>query len=391
MRVLHFIDAAGRQSHPPTLALLGTAQSSSGGIEQQIVALGPRGFGDMARQAGAAEPVVLAVPYGRAMLGFASIRRRLSRQLGDMNFDLIHCWSVGTMTLATLLFRQTPRILTLTTSLDQSVIRWLNVLCADAPHNSLILPISNTVRRNVLSCGLSEDAVHVVRPAIDMAMVDFDERQTLRKIWGINSPKQKVVALISDPASHANTVDALMATLLADDTTFGENVDLKLLVHPDAHDRIRAMEILRHADRADQLVVEPLLNQPWKVLPGCDVVLSLEKGGGGLSLLWAMASNVPVVAEATYAISEIVEDRHSALLVKPGLIKALAHRICQVLGDSQLAWQLRDTARHEAYSFFSPNHYLHSLATIYQQMLERKPIEAPLLPVTGGLRFGGRA
>ena len=175
------------------------------------------------------------------------------------------------------------------------------------------------------------------------------------------------------------------------------------------------------------LIDEPRVEQPWDIMPGCDLILALgtqgpvrvrnldaivtssqrpltrdighgylgaggsaEAGGGGLSLHWAMASNVPIVGEATYGISEIVEDRHSALLTRPGVYRSLAHRIRQVITDRQLAWSLRDTARHECYSFFSRARYCDSLRAVYEQMVDGRSVEVPAMESTGGLRFTGR-
>jgi len=62
----------------------------------------------------------------------------------------------------------------------------------------------------------------------------------------------------------------------------------------------------------------------------------------------------------------------------------------QLIDDPQLAWKLRDTARHEAYSFFSRQRYGQSLQTVYQQVVAGEPVEIPPMEVTGGLRFAGR-
>jgi glycosyltransferase involved in cell wall biosynthesis len=132
------------------------------------------------------------------------------------------------------------------------------------------------------------------------------------------------------------------------------------------------------------------LEWPWRILPGCDAALAVGPNAGGLSLLWAMAANIPIVGEATYAVSEVVEDRHSALLGKPDSPVKLAHRLTQLFTDQHLAWQLRDTARHEAYSFFSRQRYCQSIKLVYEQLAGGKAIEVPPLESTGGLRFSGR-
>jgi glycosyltransferase involved in cell wall biosynthesis len=393
MRVLHLIDAAARQSHPTTCALLASSLGPGqlDGFEQTVALLGSQRFATMAQEVGVHDANVLSVPYGRALFGLPSIRRRLVRLMAGNGFDLIHCWSLGTFTLASLLFRGIPRAFTQCISLDRKATRWLGGLLGDGRGRGMVFPIGNALRREILTCGLPEDAVHTVRPAIDMAKINFDDRPILRKAWGVSKSGEKVIALLSDPPSKAPTVDALMATILANDTTLGDKLTLKLLVHPDYPHRQRAAEILRHADRGQHLILDERVEQPWRVLPGCDAVLNMESGGGGLSLLWAMAANVPIIGDATYNISEIIEDRHSGLLAQPHLIKSSSNRLFQLFSDDQLAWKLRDTARNEAYSFFSPNHYRHSLQTVYQQLIERQPINVPALPSTGGLRFSGRA
>jgi glycosyltransferase involved in cell wall biosynthesis len=121
-----------------------------------------------------------------------------------------------------------------------------------------------------------------------------------------------------------------------------------------------------------------------------DAAVVIGPKAGGLSLLWAMGANVPIVGQATHAISEIVEDRHSALLAPPHDGPALAHRLQRLLGDRQLAWSLRDTARHEAFSFFSRQRYCRDLTEVYRQAIDGEPVSVPEMEITGGMRFAGR-
>ena len=182
--------------------------------------------------------------------------------------------------------------------------------------------------------------------------------------------------------------------LLADSYATG-NADTsvttpRLLVHPDQLNLVRAQRMARQLGVPDRLIVDRTLAQPWHAFVGVDAVMA-QGEVAGLSLLWAMACNVPIVGESTYAISEIVEDRHSALLTKPNQSYALSHRLRTLFDDAQLSWKLRDTARHEAYSFFSRQRYCQSLQTVYEQMLAAQPVQVPAMEVTGGLRFTGRA
>ena len=397
MRILHLIDAASPQVNSSTLALLAASQNRLGQTQQEVVLLGPPSLAEAAGHIGIHGADQLPVPYGRAYLGYSSLRRKWrGRHSQFKGFDVIHCWSVGALSLAKLLFSHTPRLLTVTTMPTPRTSHWLRILTNDSAGRGFLLPISSTLSRALLGGGIDKSAVHVLRPGIDMSWITHDDRVMLRQSWGIDSDNVCVVALLCDPPHVSDAIDAAMAVILADEAYQANKADadtkvrFHLLIHPNQKNRRRAENMMRHISRGKHIIREWRLGRPWQVLSGCDLTLAQGSGGGGLSLLWAMAANVPIVGEATYPISEIVEDRHSALLAKPDQPKALAHRLVQLASDPQLAWKLRDTARHEAYSFFSRQRYCQSLQTVYQQIVEGQSIEVPSMEPTGGLRFAGR-
>lgn len=399
MRVLHLIDQASPQAGDTTLALLATSLQRLNGVHQDVMLLGGTSFGEAAERAGIANAFRINVPRGSAVFGLPTVNSvvRQMKQNGTFDqFDVIHCWSIASFALAVLLFRNTPRFVTLTCAPTSKQIRWMRSLAGAAAGGTAMLPISNTIRRELLMHGIDESNVHVLRPAIDMAMVPHGDRDRLRESWSIDE-STRMIALLGDPVTEVDSMDVGMALILIHDAMLDQPDPAKhiervcLLVHPDFRHRIPAKSMVDQYLGRKDVIVEPQLSEPWKILPGCDIAINMECGGGGLSLLWAMAANVPIVAEASYAISEIVEDRHSCLLVKPGQTKALAHRVTQLLEDQHQAWSLRDQARNEAFSFFSANQYCQNLKLVYEQMIEGQPIKVPDLQVTGGLRFSGRA
>jgi glycosyltransferase involved in cell wall biosynthesis len=394
MRVLHLIDAASPQACPATLALMGEAIGRTPGIEQEVLLLGGAALGEAAKAAGIARATLLGVPTGRAMRGWFAVRRCLS-SLG--RFDLMHCWSAGTLTLATLMQRDVPRVATFTQRPTARVAHWLRMLGAAPGRASAFLPISATIRRELISHGVPEGVVHVLRPGLDLGRVSQANRDGLRESWGLD-PRDRgavVVGLIADPPDAVDAMFSALAVGIAGEVYSPREPNaahrVYVLVHPQMTRRVNAQATMDEIGRPANVIVEPRLSLPWEVLPGCDVALATVRGGGGLSLLWAMAANVPIVAEADYAVSEVVEANHSALLTKPGEHKQIAHRITQLIDDPRLAWKLRDTARHECYSFFSKQRYAANLKTVYEQHVAGRTIDIPALESTGGLRFTGRA
>lgn len=389
MRVLHLFDAGDTCVPHTRLALLAASLGRLPGVEQDVCLMGNRMLFDAAAAVGIDARWRIGVPGGHAALGYFAVRA----QLKVKSYDLVHCWSttpMGPAMLAMLLSPSQPRVVTaahLPTSCEADLTR---LLIGEKRSRMTILATSSTIRREFLTRGVSTDAVHVLRPGVDMGLVDHAQRDALRKAWDI--PQEgKVVALVSDPVASTDCVAAHMAVGLADELSRRDGQPLFLVVHGRQFNRAQAMHAGYELGRSELIIVDDRVACPWRVLPACDLALAMGPQAGGLGLVWAMTAGVPIIGEATYAVSEIVEDHHSALLAKPGVPKMLSHRIAQILADPQLAWKLKDTARHEAYSFFSRQQYVQSLGKVYEQVVNGQPIEVLPLQSTGGLRFAGRA
>lgn len=380
-----------------------------GTFDQHVLALGGAYLRETLAACGVAPGLTtgLGVPFQRAVFGFPAIKVLSRRDWPESrrNPSLIHCWSLGAFTLAGLVWPRAPRLLTLTTAPSESGLRWLGAQLGGNRAPAAVLTINATIRRSLLTRGIASEKVHVLRPGLDLSKVGGGvaaKRRGLREGWGVESDRERVIAVLSDPPQRVDAVPVMMAVGLAAETYASQPIHEKapvfhVLLHPDQRRRARAETVQRAVKRGTSFIQDERLDRPWEILAGCDLAIAMgdaDTGGGGLSLLWAMAGNVPVLGEATYAISEVLEDRHSALLCKPDNPRAMANRITQLLADRDHVWKLgdklRDTARHEAFSYFSRQRYCDSLRTIYAQVLGGAVIEAPALPSTGGLRFTGR-
>ncbi len=373
MRILHLLDRP-TTARPAVLAMLADNFGRLGEIEQHLACFGRPA--DLAYTAtlGLTPMTWLRVWPALTALSAGALRRQACRH----SIDLIHTWSPRALSLAAMACPDRPRVLSVTRPLGPRGVHWLRVLLDQAPGRCGLLATSNTRRRELLAGGVTEDAAVVVRPAVDMARIQARRREALRQAWGAE-PATRVCLLLADPpqAAEVGTAGAIMAQASAT----GEQL---MLISPRQCGR-------RCTPSRDTWRTDPAAARPWNVLPGCDAALALGEAGGGLALPWAMAANVPIVGEASYAVSEIVEDRHSALLARPGDAAALVAKLLQLRDERQLAWALRDMARHEAYSFFSRQRYCGDLARVYGQMIGGQRLDVPPPQVTGGMRFTGRA
>jgi glycosyltransferase involved in cell wall biosynthesis len=108
-----------------------------------------------------------------------------------------------------------------------------------------------------------------------------------------------------------------------------------------------------------------------QLLPAADACLVTTSGSAPtLPVATAMAASVPIVSTVTYMLAELLEDRHTALMVPRRSPRALAQRVQDLRQDPALAAKLVDTARAEAYEHFSMTRMLDE----YRKLFEDSPL-----------------
>ncbi len=386
MRVLHLVDQKNGQGCPTLFELLNMPQARLADIQQRSLLLGGETIDQLARDAGLEDYQRMGVPYGSGPWAATSIRRRCLA-LGPV--DLLHCWSVGALTVGAMTLPRTQKILTLTSQPSAKAIKWLRMISKREHRETptIFLTISSTIRRELLAGGIAPERVHVLRPGIDRSKISEHSRKSKRQAWGVDE-NTRVIGLAADPLLAMDIINPVWITALAGHSDEASGRTYAMVLHPENKQLPRAEKILSQACPNGKLILDEDADKPWAIYPACDMIFGLGQGCG-LSILWAMASNRIIAGEATYGISEMLEDRHSAILAAPGARTEMAHKIIDLFDDEQQAYALRDTAHHEAYSYFSRSRYCQQLKDVYQQLHDGQAVNVPEIEATGGLKFAG--
>ena len=99
------------------------------------------------------------------------------------------------------------------------------------------------------------------------------------------------------------------------------------------------------------------------------VYTSVEKDTSPLSLLSAMAMELPIVAFAIEGVREILGEPEAGYLVKVCQCEALERGIARLLNEPELRFRLSKTARSQAEKEFSLDKYKSSMENIFTLML----------------------
>lgn len=424
--VLNILDVQNPHVGPCLTALLAdvVASSATRGLDVHALIIGPTSAELAAHNLGLHTFDRIGAHCHSSWLALPALRRYLRRRPA---VDLIHAWSLSTGTLAAMAAPGIPRIITLSVDPPStSPAHWLRTLTTTASAPTAVLALSHAVKRSWIQHGARPEQFLVVHPGLDIRRIDRSARSELRRRWGIKSQNTLVLGLLGQPSGRcdARRAGRILSMMHLSD------LDTAMIIAPDADRIAHGFSIVRSAQCTDRFVTDESISAPWQVLPGLDAALilgndsdqarvsrhighapirigqswwhvfnrMLDPGAsrriehsnlmpGILPMHWAAAAGKAIIAEASYAVLETAEPNQSALLATPGADDAIVERIRQLRDDRQLDWAIRDRARSEAYSLFSPSRFCSDIATIWNQIMRGQPASVSQIPMTGGLAF----
>jgi glycosyltransferase involved in cell wall biosynthesis len=303
-------------------------------------------------------------------------------------FDLIHAWGEPAVTLAAV--GSAKRIIYSPTRFPTwRDLRWIRAIMS-ARDVQVVCP-SDTMRRAFVEKGVPIERCHLIRPGVEFAKVNRRRDNELRSRLGFG--KDDFVLLGAGEslrsADHHASILAVAVLHVSDPVhrllLWGRGPMV-------AFERRYASKMLPHnfiAFATDRLGLSVRFEQ---LLSAADAALvTADNPVPPLPVAVCMAAALPIIAVVSPTIAEMLEDRHSALMVGRANSQQLARRILDLRDNAQLQWSISDAARTEAYEYFSMTRFVQQYKTVYEQATTRKPVEIPQPAPGAGARFFGRA
>jgi glycosyltransferase involved in cell wall biosynthesis len=221
--------------------------------------------------------------------------------------------------------------------------------------------------------GVPRDRIAVVHNAVEIHP-DLDlqigaARHRLRARLGVARHERVVVAIgrLSQEKGHADLVDAV-ARLRAQ----SPSLPLRVLVAGDGPERPALARRAASGGVADAISWLGFVPRAQQLYAAADVaVLPSHSEGSPNALLEAAAYRLPIVATDVGGVSEILEHRHSGLLVPPRRPDALASALREVLVDTLRAGEMARQARRIVESRHDPRLRARVLIALYQDVARR--------------------
>jgi len=291
--------------------------------------------------------------------------------------QVVHCWDDRALTAAVV--AGVPRVVFSPQNWPtRQTIGW--VRAAISYRNLHVACPTATMHRYYGERGVPLDRLHLVRPGVDFSRVRRRRDPDLRSRLGIAD--DDFVLLVPGesigPADHALAVWA--GTILA-------------CLDP----RYRVLLVGRGPRAAAAMALGPKMGQHRLVIDAgaklgprtafealtaaADAALVSANGGGvapaaphrpaapTLPVAYCMAAALPIVSVVTPTLAELLEDRHTSVMVTEPKARLLAAKVLALRDDPALARQIADTAAAEAYEHWSLSTFRLSWQEVYRRVL----------------------
>jgi glycosyltransferase involved in cell wall biosynthesis len=309
------------------------------------------------------------------------------RGRGGEGFDVVHAWDERALTVAALagarrvIFSPGP-------SIGRGGIGWLRAVM-NYRDVQVVCPTA-TQRRTLVERGIPLDRCHLIRPGVEFSRVRRRRDPALRAALGFSEEDLVLLAPgeSTEAADHALAVHAASILRVLDPwyrlLLWGRGPKARSAAA--LADRLGQPDLVRVAEARLQRRLEF-----EELLPATDLVLVTARGPvATLPIATCMAAALPIVSTVTYTVAELLEDRHTAVMVPKPAPRLIAKRVLDLRADPQLQWSISDMARTEAYEYFSHTRFVNQWRGVYRQVATGEPVQVVEPAPGAGLRFHGR-
>ncbi len=312
---------------------------------------------------------------------------RLARSIREHRSDVTIAVGLASLAAATMA-NASPIVFCFKSFPKVSQVKWLRA-AMEYRDIQLVCPTS-TMHRFCVERGVPIDRCHLIRPGVEFGRVNRRRDPKLRTALGL--------------------ADADYVWLLPGESTRGADHDMAvwavaILNHLSPKhrvltwgygDRTRHLKYLAASQAQTKLFTsaQAALGRSIdfeELLPAADGVL-ISAGGSVATLPIAicMAAGLPIVSTVTSEVAELLEDRHTALMVPRRSPRTIAQRIMDLQADKNVQWAIADMAKTEAFEYFAHSRFVNQWRMVLNQVVAGETVTVPQAAPGAGLRFHGR-
>ena len=234
--------------------------------------------------------------------------------------------------------------------------------------NKYIVAISNDAKKELLSCNkINTNKVNVIYNGIDIEKYSADKKNNIssKKSLGVQDSDIVIgtVARLSEEKDQITLIDAF--------SKINSQVRIKLVIAGDGPCKQKLQDHVEKLNLSEKVMFLGFRNDIPNILKALDIfVLSSLTEGISLTLLEAMAANLPIVATDVGGNPEVVEDGLTGFLVPSKSCDEMAKKIEDLISNEKLIQMMGMAGRKRVEDKFSLNSMVRKYDTLYMDCIE---------------------
>ena len=233
-----------------------------------------------------------------------------------------------------------------------------------------MIAIGEDFRKNLIRDGVTPEQITVIRNGIDTDRFTplHDKSMLKRQIFGFDAPVISNISSMRPKKNLPMLVDAFAIVL-------EKFPAARLVLIGDGSERENLEAYIAECGLRDKVLMTGKRQDVADLMRASDIIaLSSTTEAAPLTILEAGACGVPVVSTAVGEIPDMIIDGETGFLVPSMDIKALAKRLCDLLGNDDLRAKMGAAAREYITANFSIKSSVRAREMLFIRLLTEKGV-----------------
>ena len=232
---------------------------------------------------------------------------------------------------------------------------------------AMIFTVSQEIKEDLLRKGFKDNNIHVIHNGI--AINQFKQKSTrkqLRDSWHVSDSELLlvIVSRLAPEKGHEILFTALSQII-------SQHPYIKCLAVGDGSLRKNLETSVKNLNLSNHVIFTGIRKDMPDVYSACDIIINSSSIEGlPMTILEAMASNLPVIATRVGGIPQVIKNEKNGILLEHGNADTLARAIISLAKDASKRQLLAQQAYRDVCENFSDLRMAENYKNFYRQLLK---------------------
>ena len=371
MKVLHLIsggDTGGAKTH-----IISLLKGLNKLIDANVICFLEDTFYEDAKAAGISIEV-----YKQKSRSDMSVVKRLTEEIENKNYDIIHCHGASANFIAMFLKRKVKRPLITTIHSDYKldfkdniykkfVFTTLNTIALKI--FDYYIAISDTFKEMLIERGFKKDKIFVAYNGIDLDLPpEFQTKDEFLKTYSIDYGNKMIVGIVA----RLDQVKDHETFIKAANIVLKTNNDLIFLIAGDGNDEKRLKDIVKEFKIEDKVRFLGYVKKPYSFFNAIDVnVLTSVSESFPYVILEGARMKKTVISTEVGGVSKLIKDNYNGYLIPVGDEHALAEKIQALYTNREKIKTMGENLYNDVANNFSSDSMAEEHVKIYKEITDK--------------------